>query len=349
MNKSFWKDKKVLVTGHTGFKGSWLSTLLFYLGSKVYGYSLPPLSTPNLYDKIKLKDILSGEFLNDIRDFHKIKEFINDIKPDVIFHLAAQPLVISSYINPRETYDINIMGTVNILENIRNCNYIQSAVIVTSDKCYRNNEWLWSYRENDILGGIDPYSASKACAELIVDSYRRIFEDNSLFPLHTVRAGNVIGGGDWAEFRLVPDIIRAQKYSKKIKIRYPNSIRPWQHVLDALSGYIKLAELKSIEVKESGSSWNFGPSDFDNISVINLIKLFKEKISFDYEIEIPTIKEMYSLKLDTSKARSLLLWKPKLSLNDSIDLTIDWYLKNEISNSNMMEITLNQIEKYYSL
>ena len=269
MNKDFWKGKKVLVTGHTGFKGSWLCLLLSSLGANVAGYSLRPPTSPSLFELCHIDRLVTTRYA-DIRDLNTLQATILEEKPEIIIHMAAQPLVRASYLNPVETFEINIMGTVNLLEAVRNALHkgipIKAVINVTTDKCYENKEWLWGYRENDALGGYDPYSNSKACSELVTDAYRKSFFHVENYESHsvviaTVRAGNVIGGGDWAADRLIPDCIRTLLEGEKIKIRNPYAIRPWQHVLDPLSGYLLLAEKLYADGTLYSEGWNFGPDD----------------------------------------------------------------------------------------
>ena len=258
-NSDFWKGKRVFITGHTGFKGSWLCILLNYLGAEVYGYALEPPTNPNLFTKCKIDSEIKST-IGDIRNLEKLKECILCSKAEILIHMAAQPLVRYSYQNPVETYEVNVIGTVNVLESIKYSSTIKSAIIITTDKCYENKEWLWSYRENEPMGGYDPYSSSKGCAELVTAAYRNSYfsSENSKVQIASARAGNVIGGGDWAEDRLIPDFVRSIQNNQKITIRSPKSIRPWQHVLEPLSGYLVLAEALYTKGKEFAQAWNFG-------------------------------------------------------------------------------------------
>lgn len=271
MNRSFWKNKRVFLTGHTGFKGAWLSLWLEEMGALVSGYSLAPNTNPSLFKLASVGKNMNS-YIGDIRDLASLQRAMTAAKPDIVLHLAAQPLVRESYINPLETYSTNVMGTVHFLECIRSISSIRAAVIVTSDKCYENKEWPWSYRENEPMGGYDPYSNSKGCAELVTASYRSSFFNSSNYESHGValasaRAGNVIGGGDWAKDRLVPDILKSFEDSKKVIIRNPNAIRPWQHVLEPLSGYLTLAQSLFEKGPTNADAWNFGPSESEAKSV----------------------------------------------------------------------------------
>ena len=329
-NLAIYRGKKVLITGHTGFKGSWLSLWLSLLDAKVIGYALPPRS-PSHFELLDL-DITSIE--GDIRDRDYLEAIFDEYQPDIVFHLAAQPLVRYSYKEPVETFETNIMGTVNVLEVCRQTPSVRAIVNITSDKCYENREWVWGYRENDPMGGYDPYSASKGASELVSAAYRRSFFNNDAYGkthhtlLATCRAGNVIGGGDWSEDRLIPDIIRATEKGTAVSIRSPKSIRPWQHVLDALSGYLLLG-VRLLEGKsEYADAWNFGPSDDDIFTVKQMCELVKEvwnDVRFTYAEPSSDLHEAQLLKLDCSKARSLLGWRGKYSGTEAVDLTIRWY------------------------
>ena len=352
MNKSFWGNKKILVTGHTGFKGSWLSLWLQKLGADVVGISLEPPTNPSLFDQACVGDRMVS-LNHDIRDGEKVKEIFQKHQPEIIFHLAAQPLVRYSYKNPVETYETNVMGTMHILEAIRFTESVRSAVMITTDKCYHNKEWVWGYRETDSLGGHDPYSSSKGAAELLIASYRDSFFSSEKYNEHmtavaSVRAGNVIGGGDWAEDRLVPDIIRAFQENKKVIIRNPESTRPWQHVLEPLSGYIHLAEKLYEEGYAYAEPWNFGPHDNDAKSVKWIVKemadIWKNGAGWGVNSQ-SDVHEANYLKLDCSKAHIKLGWSPKWSLNHSLKKIIDWH-KVASKTDNCREICLGQIEQY---
>lgn len=349
----FWRGKKVFLTGHTGFKGSWLTLWLLSMGAEVTGYSLSPITTPNLYEVLGLDRDIKNSIISDIRDFKKLNSAVLDAKPDIVIHLAAQALVRSSYEMPLDTYSINVMGTANILECIRNSNMTTASVMVTSDKCYENKKWHWGYRENDEMGGSDPYSNSKGCAELVIDAYRQsFFSDNvSVNMKHAVasaRAGNVIGGGDWSIDRLIPDAIKAFNNNEQLVIRSPHSIRPWQHVLEPLSGYLMLAQALYKHGESFASAWNFGPSDDDAISVQSLLQMYIKKLGrkkdWIYE-DVKQVHEEKFLKLDCSKAHHDLGWRPKWSLDIAIDKIIEWQDAFN-SEKNMHELTLSQINGY---
>jgi len=350
INPDFWKEKKVFLTGHTGFKGSWLSLWLQQIGAEVTGFSLPPPTQPSLFE---LANVAKGmtSLIGDIRDVEKLSSALKESKAEIVFHLAAQPLVRLSYKTPVDTYSTNVMGTVNLLEAIRRSNVVRSAVIVTTDKCYENREWVWGYREDEPMGGHDPYSNSKGCAELVVSAYRRSFFSDPKGPqIASARAGNVIGGGDFAEDRLIPDIVRAALSKQKLTIRNPNATRPWQHVLEPLSGYLLLAERL---YHENGSSfaegWNFGPIEADSLPVSKIVDLiFAEWGDASCQINFGTSSEMHEaqlLKLDISKAKKNLGWHPSLNIKESIALTSKWYHEFAM-NKNLHEFTLAQIAQF---
>jgi CDP-glucose 4,6-dehydratase len=340
---NFWKNKKVLITGHTGFKGGWLSLWLQYLGAKVVGVSLDPPTECSLYQKASVATGMIS-LRQDIRNGEKIKKIFVQHQPEIVFHLAAQPLVRYSYKDPVKTYETNVMGTLHILEAIRAIDTVQSTIIVTTDKCYQNKEWYWGYREIDPMGGQDPYSSSKGAVELLISSYR----DSYLLNIASVRAGNVIGGGDWAEDRLIPDIIRAFQENKSIEIRNPSSIRPWQHVLEPLSGYIRLAECLTHSSKKYAQAWNFGPYDKDVKSVEwivrKMIKHWGKKNYWKIDKNNNPHEANY-LKLDCSKAHKELDWHPKWELDIALQKIVHWH-KAEGNQSNMRKETISQIEEY---
>ncbi|MEC0370789.1 CDP-glucose 4,6-dehydratase [Paenibacillus chibensis] len=350
---NFWYGKKVFVTGHTGFKGSWLCMWLYLLGAEVVGYATKPPTSPSLFELCNVEKLLSKSVLGDIRDQDILKKEMNLFQPDIVIHLAAQPLVRDSYRLPVDTYSVNVMGTVNLFEAVRNTKSVKAVVNVTSDKCYENNEWVWGYRENDRLGGHDPYSNSKACAELITSAYT-----NSFFNIHdyanhgvaiaSVRAGNVIGGGDWAKDRLIPDCIQALLDSKPIYIRSPHSIRPWQHVLEPLSGYLSVAE----KLYESGTiysgPWNFGPEDGDARTVEWVVQKLCDKWDENHGYIVEgglNPHEASYLKLDCSKSKSRLNWSPKWDLNEALNQTIEWTIAYK-NGSDLRQVSFNQIKKY---
>ena len=347
-----YRGKRVLVTGHTGFKGAWLSMWLQKLGAEVTGYSLKPPTTPSLYDLARIEDaIISIEA--DVRDFSKIRKALETHQPEIIFHLAAQALVRRSYHNPIETYTTNVVGTVNLLEAVRQVGGVRALVNVTSDKCYGNREWVWGYRETDPMGGYDPYSSSKGCAELVTVAYRSSFFNASDYAKHGValasaRAGNVIGGGDWGEDRLVPDCIRAFLKGEKILIRNPNSTRPWQHVLEPLNGYLMLAENLYRVGSKFAQGWNFGPFDHDAKTVGWVVKRLCEKWNKSVEYELakdPQPHEANYLKLDCSKAMTELGWMPRWNVETALDKVIEW-TKAYQENKDMQNVCYGQIEEY---
>lgn len=347
---SFWGGKKVLITGHTGFKGSWLSLWLQKLGADVIGFALEPPSNPNLFS---VADIQSNmvSVLGDVRDYSALEVVFDEYKPEIVFHMAAQAIVRTSYIDPVGTFSTNIMGTVNLLNVVNNSSSTHVVINITSDKCYENREWAWGYRENDSMGGRDPYSCSKGCAELITSSYRDSFLNNRDIAVASVRAGNVIGGGDWACDRLIPDIIRAISIGNPVSIRNPMAVRPWQHVLEPLNGYMMLAERMWDNPTAYSGGWNFGPSDEDIIPVENLVQKIVDTWGDNAKWYLDSIKHPHEanyLKLDCSKARSVLKWKPKLKLVQALDWVVEWY-KEYLKASDMKKFTLNQIEKYEQL
>jgi len=349
----FWRGKKVLITGHTGFKGSWLSLWLKKNGAEVVGYSLAPPTSPSLFHIGGIeKKMHSVE--GDIRDIKSLSRIINEYRPEIVFHMAAQPLVRLSYSDPVETYNTNIMGTVNVLEAVRQSDSVKVLVNITSDKCYENQEWYWGYREIDPMGGFDPYSSSKGCAELVTAAYRRSFfssENNGEHPVPvvaTVRAGNVIGGGDWAMDRLVPDIMGAILTGDAPLIRYPNAIRPWQHVLEPLNGYLMLAQKMWSEGDKYAGAWNFGPSDDDARPVSwiadQLTKQWGGGAMWLNDNQAHPHEAKY-LKLDCSKAKGVLQWKPKMELSTTLQWIVEWY-KAYNGGKDMGDFTVGQIDCY---
>ena len=348
----FWNGKKVFLTGHTGFKGSWFSIFLNLLGAKVAGYSLKPNANPNLYDLAKLDKEIHKTTFGDIRDYSKLKNSINKFSPDFVVHMAAQPLVRESYVNPKYTYEVNTLGTVNILNILNEIKFIKSALIITTDKVYLNNNKKNYYEESDNLGGFDPYSNSKSCAELVVNSYNRsFFEEKNIF-VATARAGNVIGGGDFSKDRILPDYIRALLKNKRLILRSPNSIRPWQHVLEPLYGYLLLLMKLHKKQKLSNSSFNFGPNKSNNKSVNDVINL----INKDFNNFVKVTKKNNSSKnyheskilmLNSNKSKKILNWKTKYNLEQSIKLTTLWF-KAFIENKNILKLTQEQIRNYFN-
>jgi len=354
LKNGFFRNKKVLVTGHTGFKGSWLTQMLIELGARVCGYSLEPNTKPNLFNILKLKKDINHK-IGDIRNFQFLNKTAKEFNPDIIFHLAAQPIVRDSYDNPQYTYEVNIMGTVNILEVIR-LNKIKAGVIITTDKVYKNLKESASFREDDPLGGYDPYSNSKACADLVANSYTQSFFNPKNFGIRhntliaSARAGNVIGGGDWAKDRLVPDLIRSIfTNKKKLVIRSPKAVRPWQHVLDPLFGYMLLAEsLFKGNVDKSGA-WNFGPKENGAKDVKTIVESFIKILGKgSYVIKGNETKhESKRLKLNSDKAKKKLGWQPKLNTEETVKKTASWYKAFYLKSSNMRQYTIEQIKNYF--
>ncbi|MDA8836179.1 CDP-glucose 4,6-dehydratase [Candidatus Pelagibacter bacterium] len=351
LNK-FWKNKKVFLTGHTGFKGTWFSILLSLLGAKVIGYSLKPSTSPNLYNLTKLNKLIHKSLYGDIRDYKKLKKSILKFTPDFIVHMAAQPLVRQSYDNPKYTYEVNTLGTINILNILNEINFIKSALIITTDKVYANNDKKRYFKEDDSLGGMDPYSNSKSCAELAVKSYNHSFLKQKKIFVATARAGNVIGGGDFSNDRIIPDYFRSLLKNQKLILRSPNSVRPWQHVLDPLYGYLLL--LMKLDKKQivTGGSFNFGPNRSSNKTVNEVINLINK--NFNNEVKIirkknnsKIYKESKILMLDSSKSKKILRWNTKYNLKKSIYLTSSWFrLSIYEKNKNILKFTQEQIKEF---
>lgn len=350
MLRQFFNNKKVLVTGHTGFKGSWLLAILLELGAKPIGYALEPETDPNIFTSLKLENKIKN-YYGDIRNYSHLSKVIQEEKPEIVFHLAAQPLVRRSYREPILTYETNVIGTVNILEAARYSDSIRTIINITTDKCYENKEWVYSYRELDRLGGYDPYSASKACAELVTSSYRNSFFNgkDSNTSLSSVRAGNVIGGGDWSEDRLIPDCIKALAQNKNIHIRNPHATRPWQHVLEPLTGYLLLAMHSYLDSETYSGAWNFGPMEGSDINVKTLVeKIIKTWGEGEVEIDKgPHPHEANFLKLDTSKAASILGFKSCLTIDQNLEMTVSWYKEYYRSPNKIYDYTINQIKTYF--
>ena len=350
--KAFWQGRKVLITGHTGFKGSWLSLWLQKFEADVIGYALPAPTSPNLFEVAKVGDRMTS-VIGDVRDLDSLKAVVQEHQPEVIFHLAAQPIVRQSYENPVETYSTNVMGTVNLLESVRHTEGVRAVVSITSDKCYQNNEWVWGYRENDPVGGFDPYSSSKGAAELVIASFRNSYFSPKLYQTHGVglastRAGNVIGGGDWARDRLIPDFMRAIMGNRPVIIRSPTAIRPWMHVLDPLNGYMKVAEQMVRQGGEFAQAWNFGPSDEDTQTVSWIVDYLTKSWGDGARWELGSAKHPHEdrwLKLDYSKAFRFLEWSTKLHLSTALEWIVEWY-KAYQADEDMHALTLQQIARF---
>ncbi|MBP2636940.1 MAG: CDP-glucose 4,6-dehydratase [Firmicutes bacterium] len=351
IDKSFWQGKRVFVTGHTGFKGAWLSLWLNSLDANVTGYALEPPTNPNLFELCSISESITS-IIGDIRDGEKLTNIMQQAAPDIVIHMAAQPLVRDSYRDPVSTYAINVMGTVNLLDAVRHCKSVKVVVNVTTDKCYENKEWVWGYRENEPLGGYDPYSNSKACSELVTASYRSSFFNPKEYNKHgvalaTARAGNVIGGGDWAADRLIPDSINALLTDGKIIIRNPRAIRPWQHVLEPLSGYMLLAQRLYEDGISFAESWNFGPDDSNAQSVEWIVKKMCEYWKGGtYEVDNGIqFHEAQYLKLDSTKAKVRLQWQPQWNLEHTLEKVIEC-VKHYNQKEDMRNICLGQINEY---
>lgn len=350
VNPEFWQDKSVFLTGHTGFKGGWLALWLSSMGAKVTGYALAPNTAPNLFEALSLDSVLATSHIANICDLDRLQKAVAACKPEIVIHMAAQPLVRYSYLNPVETYMTNVMGTVNILESIRKTDSVKATVVVTTDKCYENNEWVWGYRENEPMGGFDPYSNSKGCAELVTSAYRQSYfsSPNSINKVASARAGNVIGGGDWSEDRLIPDAIKAFEAGQPLIIRNPLATRPWQHVLEPLSGYLILAQSLYQDGEKFSSAWNFGPKDKDNRSVQDVINSLCKQWGSTAKWQQDSVSQPHEaslLKLDCSKASKQLGWEPKWSLETAIEKIIEWH-KAYLAKENMQALTLKQIDQY---
>jgi CDP-glucose 4,6-dehydratase len=354
VNTAFWKGKKVFVTGHTGFKGAWLSLWLAHMGAEVYGYATKPPTNPSFYEVCQVESRLAGVTYNDIRNLDALCFAVRSAQPDIVIHMAAQPIVRKSYVNPLETYEINVLGTLHLLEAVRcaiaeGCS-IKAVINVTTDKCYDNKEWDWAYRENDDLGGRDPYSSSKACSELLTTAYRAsFFAGEKGVAVASARAGNVIGGGDWAEDRLIPDCMAAMIKGESINIRNPSSIRPWQHVLEPLGGYLLLGEKLVTVGKTYAEAWNFGPDEAEVYSVEQVVEMLCAKWGGEatYQTELPAdhLHEARMLRLDCSKAKLRLGWKPQWKISETLDKVVEW-TQSWINNEDMAKISIKQIHAY---
>lgn len=349
MNYSFWRDRSVFVTGHTGFKGGWLALWLSSVGARVHGYALQPPTEPAFFDVARVADGLASHTIGDVRDSAALSHALRAAEPEIVLHLAAQPLVRASYRDPVETYAVNLMGTVHLLDAVRGCKSVRAVVNVTTDKCYENKEWLWGYRETEPMGGHDPYSNSKGCAELVTAAYRASFLADAGVALASARAGNVIGGGDWAADRLIPDFFRAAQAGQPLEVRFPDATRPWQHVLEPVSGYLVLAERLITHGQAVAEPWNFGPCEEDAKPVRWLL---------DHLIsQMPGTRwhhtggeqpyEAGFLKLDSSKARSRLQWTPRWTLQEALHRTVDWQ-QAWIARYDMRAFSLEQIAAHQS-
>ena len=346
--KKFWNKKKVFITGHTGFKGSWLCIFLKHLGADITGYALPPSTKPSLYKLANIKNVIKKSVIGDVRDYNKLYHEIKKSNSTIIFHLAAQPLVRLSYLHPKDTFDTNFSGSLNVLHCIKKIKRINTGIIITTDKVYDVKKSK-IFKETDVLGGVDPYSSSKVCVEFLFQSYFNSFFSSRKQMIATVRAGNVVGGGDYSLDRLIPDIYKSAKIGSKIVLRNPNSVRPWQHVLEPLSGYLILAQkIHSAKIKKLEQNWNFGP----NISSCKSVKYLSNYIAKNLNINVITSKKVNEifkpetsvLRLSNYKSKKYLGWKPKWSINKSLDKIIKWNIK--IKKENAYQICLNQIKEY---
>lgn len=347
--ENIYKGKKVFITGHTGFKGSWLTLWLSLLGARVCGYSLEPNTTPSMFRELEIENKIEKSIIGDILDENLLNSTMSDFQPDIVFHLAAQPLVRTSYKEPKLTYKTNVLGTLNVLMAANECGNVQAFINVTTDKCYENNELKTAFTENSPLGGYDMYSSSKACSEILSSSFRNSYlQENNKMALATARAGNVIAGGDWAKDRLIPDCISAINKNEAIEIRNPNSIRPWQFVLEPLSGYLLLGEKLLTEGKKFAQAYNFGPNENETLNVLKvadmICKLYdKGEIKED---KTPQPHEAKTLILNTDKARETLGWEPVWTNIEAIEKTVLWYKNFYEKNCNMCDFTINQIKEY---
>lgn len=341
---SFWAGKNVFLTGHTGFKGGWLALYLTELGARVHGYALPPAPGATVFNACRLDALLASHTLSDIRDYPALLSAMQKAKPDVVLHLAAQPLVRQSYLEPVETFSVNAMGTVHLMESLRHTPGVRAALNITTDKCYANQEWPWPYREADTLGGSDPYSGSKACSELITQTYRQAFLDAQGVWVASVRAGNVIGGGDVCSDRLVPDFFRAMEAGVPLRVRSPEAVRPWQHVFDPLSGYLLLAERLWADGRQFAEAWNFGPASFSVRDILDRLCAKMPQASWTAEPD-NRYHETTALRLDSSKAMARLNWQPLWDLNASLAQVVAWQ-QACLAGGNMRDVSLEHLRGY---
>ena len=348
INPDFWRGKRVLLTGHTGFKGGWLSLWLQSLGAQVHGLALAAPTSPNLFTVARVSEAMASHTIGDIRDYDTVRAAMQASKPEVVIHMAAQPLVRLSYSEPVATYATNVMGTVHVLEAARHAGSVRAIVNVTTDKCYENKEWVWGYREDEPMGGHDPYSNSKGCSELVTGAYRKSFFQQSGIALGSGRAGNVIGGGDWAADRLIPDILRAFEQGQPVTIRNPHSTRPWQHVLEPLSGYLTLAERLCTDGQAFAEGWNFGPRDEDarpvQWIVEQLVSSWGQSAAWHLDGGIHP-HEAHYLKLDISKAKARLDWQPRWVLQQALQASVEWH-QQWLAGADMKAVTHEQISSY---
>lgn len=353
ISAEFWRGRRVFITGHTGFKGGWLSLWLTHMGAEVHGLALAPLTTPALFDVARIGEGIT-HCIGDIRNPALLSEVLREAAPEIVFHLAAQPLVREGYSDPRTTMETNVMGTMNVLEAVRTTPSVKAVIVITTDKCYQNRESNQPYRESDALGGHDPYSASKACAEIVSAAWREAFLSDRV-ALATARAGNVIGGGDWAADRLLPDAFRAWEAGRALTIRYPRAVRPWQHVLDALAGYLQLGQRLLVEagrdMQTGVGAWNFGPADDDCLPVEDLLQVLAEHWGEGARWSVDAALQLHEaglLRLDSSKSREQLLWQPALNLQQALAVTVAWQ-RAWGRGENMRQLSLRQIDQYMEL